>query len=127
MAAGKLALSIAAGKVPRRVTSQLKDKIGSYEMAKAVIETGRAGAGAIKKNRKLPQPLRFPLFSFPQFFPFFLQAANTNISLHHFLIIFPSTLPVFVSTRRSLFTLIKFPWWPAQFSAESALACSYLH
>ena len=57
MAAGKLALMIAAGKVPRRVTSKLNDKIGSYEMAKAVIETGRAGA--LKKNRNLPQPFAY--------------------------------------------------------------------
>lgn len=57
MAAGKLALSIAAGKVPRRVTSKLNDKIGSYDMAKAVIETGRAGA--LKKNRNLPQPFAY--------------------------------------------------------------------
>lgn len=57
LAAGKLALEIAAGKVPRRISSKLNDKIGSYEMGKAVIETARAGA--LKKNRALPQPFAY--------------------------------------------------------------------
>ena len=57
MAAGKLALDIAAGKVPRRISSKLNDKIGTYEMGKAVIETARAGA--LKKNRNIPQPFAY--------------------------------------------------------------------
>jgi enoyl-CoA hydratase/3-hydroxyacyl-CoA dehydrogenase len=57
MAAGKLALDIASGKVPRRQASKLNDKIGTYEFGKAVIEVARAGA--LKKNRNLPQPFAY--------------------------------------------------------------------
>jgi len=57
MAAGKLALDIAAGSVPRRVSSKLNDKIGTYEMGHAVIEMARANA--LKKNRNIPQPFAY--------------------------------------------------------------------
>jgi len=57
MAAGKLALDIAAGKVPRRITSQLKNKIEPYEFGKAIIEGARAQA--LKKNRNIPQPFAY--------------------------------------------------------------------
>jgi len=55
--AGKLALDIAAGKVPRRITSKLTNKIEPYEFAKAVIEGARAQA--LAKNRNLPQPFAY--------------------------------------------------------------------
>jgi enoyl-CoA hydratase/3-hydroxyacyl-CoA dehydrogenase len=58
LTAGKLALDIAAGKVPRRITSQLNDKIGTMEAGgRAVIEMARAQA--LKKNRNLPQPFGY--------------------------------------------------------------------
>jgi len=56
-AAGKLALDIAEGRVPRRITSKLTNKIEPYEFAKAVIEGARAQA--LAKNRNLPQPFAY--------------------------------------------------------------------
>ena len=54
----KAALAIAEGKMPRRKASQENGKIGTYELGgKAVIETARAGA--LKKNRNLPQPFAY--------------------------------------------------------------------
>jgi len=57
LTAGKLALDIASGKVPRRKALYENSKIGSYAIGKAVIETARAQA--LTKTPSIPHPFAY--------------------------------------------------------------------